>query len=141
MSTGSSNLESLKSSSIFSLLSTFLAISLSSVCGTTLCLDAHTKNFLCIIDAHPHIPMQTEAQTVNAFNLLDSTISAEGNTSLLIRFQTLGTDRTPAQSPPLPKTQNFPCSPKDKPKPCPEVVHVLICPPAGHVNRSLSHQE
>ena len=142
MSTGSSNLESLKSSSRFSLLSTFLAISLSSVCGTTLCPVAHTKSFVCIIYAHPHITMQTEAQPIGAFNLHDSTISVEGNRFLLTGFQTLGAESTPAQSSPFPKTQNFPCSPKDyKPKPCPEVPHVLICPPASHVNRSLSHQE
>lgn len=87
MSTGSSNLESLKSSSRFSLLSTFLAISLSSVCGTTLCPVAHTKSFVCIIDAHPHITMQTEAQPIGAFILHDSTISVEGNKFLFTGFQ------------------------------------------------------
>ena len=40
------------------------------------------------------------------------------------------------------KTQSFPCSPKGyKPKPRPEVPHVLICRPASHANKSLSSLE
>ena len=35
------------------------------------------------------------------------------------------------------ETQSLPCSPKAyKPKPCPEVPHILICPSASHANRS-----
>ena len=51
----------------------------------------------------------------------------------------VGAESIPARNPLSHERQNFPCSPKGyKPKPCPEVPHVLICPSASHTTRSLS---
>lgn len=56
MAAGPSNLGSLKTQlKVSSLKSAFLPIFLSSVNGTILCPDAHTKNFVFIIDAHPQV--------------------------------------------------------------------------------------